>query len=251
MSDSTTQFIRPGQRRGRVEPPAYPDRPLFVIKADLRYLVAQLALTCRLGREHCDSARDALARFHRELFGETGVVEDLKRKVRERFLGDLWPDIDIPDAWVYWPATAGGPAMRNPLVVFGQSEQGLAALGAVEPPVGRPDDWGRADNDWAAWYASLMWSVEPAAPRGTKVMRTPIDDFVERGEAVSAGRQAGLSAYRRWVLTAYGPEALRRFGTFRFLLAELVPAQLIYDRGEGDGPLTPTGPVAEDGGIPF
>ncbi len=50
-------------------------------------------------------------------------------------------------------------------------------------------------------------------------------------------QQAGLSAYWRWILYIYGPQILDFLGTFRFLITELVPLQLIsqkYRQGVAD-----------------
>ena len=49
-----------------------------------------------------------------------------------------------------------------------------------------------------------------------------------RGQEISGGKQAGLSDYWRWVLSVYGPEVLDKFGTFRFLLTDLVPCEDAY-----------------------
>ena len=46
---------------------------------------------------------------------------------------------------------------------------------------------------------------------------------------MSGRGQEGLSAYRRCVVYTYGPSLLEALGTFRFLLTELVPLQLILE----------------------
>ena len=61
-------------------------------------------------------------------------------------------------------------------------------------------------------------------------MKALVDDFIARGQEISGGKQQGLSDYWRWVLSVYGPEILDRFGTFRFLLTDLVPLQLIHEQ---------------------
>jgi hypothetical protein len=72
-------------------------------------------------------------------------------------------------------------------------------------------------------------------------------DFVERGSEVGGRQQPGLSPYWQWVLYTYGPQLLEELGTFRFLLTELVPLQLILEtkveattmREAGGGPAPP------------
>jgi hypothetical protein len=76
----------------------------------------------------------------------------------------------------------------------------------------------------------LLATLEPAKPNESAVMKTLIDDFIARGQEISAGKQASLSDYWRWILSIYGPQILDRFGTFRFLLTDLVPLQLIHEQ---------------------
>ena len=68
-------------------------------------------------------------------------------------------------------------------------------------------------------------------------MKTLVDDFIQRGQKISAGKQKGLSPYWRWVLYTYGPQILQKFGTFRFLITELVPMQLIGEQRLQDSSL--------------
>ncbi|HEY7424663.1 MAG TPA: hypothetical protein VH682_10575, partial [Gemmataceae bacterium] len=95
---------------------------------------------------------------------------------------------------------------------------------------------------------------EPAGPPPLTAMEQLVEDFIERGGEVSGRRQARLSPYWRWVVYTYGPSLLEALGTFRFLLTELVPLQLILEnRGlaaaaEG-GNDTPPPSASED--IPF
>ena len=58
-------------------------------------------------------------------------------------------------------------------------------------------------------------------------MKTLLNDFIARGSEISASQQSSLAPYWRWILCTYGPQILERFGTFRFLITELVPLQLI------------------------
>jgi hypothetical protein len=76
-------------------------------------------------------------------------------------------------------------------------------------------------------------------------MKTLVDDFIARGSDLSAGRQQGLTSYWRWILCTYGPQILRSFGTFRFLITELVPLQLISRQLVQDSSLDHAGPSAE------
>jgi hypothetical protein len=144
---------------------------------------------------------------------------------------------DIPAAWVYWPLTAGGLGLQDPLVSAGQYDEARRQRKRREPPRDRPPGWDTQDNDWAEYYRWLLEELEEAAPKDTKVMKTLVDDFIQRGQKISAGKQKGLAPYWRWVLYTYGPQILQKFGTFRFLIPELVPMQLIGDQRLQDSSL--------------
>jgi hypothetical protein len=61
-------------------------------------------------------------------------------------------------------------------------------------------------------------------------MEALVSDFIRRGSEMSNSHQEGLSAYWRWILYLYGPQILDFLGTFRFLITELVPLQLIIQK---------------------
>jgi hypothetical protein len=84
-------------------------------------------------------------------------------------------------------------------------------------------------------------------------MERLVKDFIERGSEVSGHTQTQLSAYWRWVVYAYGPSLLEALGTFRFLMTELVPLQLILENRGVAGSVTDEGPPAAAAGedLPF
>lgn len=65
-------------------------------------------------------------------------------------------------------------------------------------------------------------------------MEALITDFMHRGSEMPNRQQTGLSPYWRWVLCLYGPQILESLGTFRFLLTELVPLQLLVQQYHAD-----------------
>ena len=70
-------------------------------------------------------------------------------------------------------------------------------------------------------------------------METLVTDFIKRGAEVSAGKQQNLAPYWRWILYLYGPQIREQLGTFRFLITELVPLQIIlkgYRQKDNDTP---------------
>ncbi len=203
--------------------------------ANARYLLNALALSIDLGEAHRRSTWQAVRTFHGSFFGESeGVVAGLGGQARERFGADV---AGIPDAWVYWPLTAGGLGLHNPLVTAGQYAEARRARGHREPPREREPGWDTEKNEWADYYAWFLEPLEEAEPKDTKVMKTLTDDFIQRGQTISAGKQQGLAPYWRWILYTYGPQVLEEFGTFRFLIPELVPMQLIGEQRVQDSSL--------------
>jgi hypothetical protein len=137
----------------------------------------------------------------------------------------------------YWPLTAGGLGLHNPLVTAGQYAEARRARGHRELPRERAPGWDTEKNEWSDYYARLLAPLEEAEPKGTKVMKTLTDDFIQRGQTISAGKQQGLAPYWRWILYTYGPQVIEEFGTFRFLIPELVPMQLIGEQRVQDSSL--------------
>jgi hypothetical protein len=195
---------------------------------DVKYLLSSLALGADLGETHRAEAERAVRQFHLSFFGtEQGVVAGLCEAIRERFLPAAGDPADIPESWVHWPITAGGLGLRNPVLVAGQYAGGFRGRRAPALPETREPGWNVHVNPWAAYYQHFLNLVPPAEPSENRVMKTLLEDFIARGKEISAGGQEGLGAYWRWVLCTYGPQILQRFGTFRFLITELVPLQLI------------------------
>ena len=112
--------------------------------------------------------------------------------------------------------------------------EGLRQRKQIKAPEEHAYDWQRRRNTWARFYASLLTEVQSVEPVPQKVMETLVDDFIERGAELSGGSQQTLSGYWRWILYTYGPQILNALGTFRFLITELVPLQLITQWHLGD-----------------
>jgi len=203
-----------------------------LFNAYLRFLTSSLGLALDLGDFHRRAIQDALRVFEADFFApEISLVEGLRQIIRERYLGDTRL-ADLPESWMVWPITAGGLSLRSSLVLFGQYQQAFRERRKkrVAAPSHRPARWQYADPAWTAFYEDHLTKIEPAKPKESKVMKTLVDDFIARGQEISAGKQQSLSDYWRWILALFGPEILDKFGTFRFLLTDLVPLQLIHER---------------------
>jgi hypothetical protein len=200
--------------------------------AHLRFLTSAVGLSLDLGPAHRRSINDAMHRFDGDFFGPgVGIVAGLQQEIRERYLQGT-QITSLPESWMYWPITAGGLSLRSGLVLCGQYQEAYEARQKtpVTVPQSRPANWQNGDAKWAAFYSHLLAKLEPAKPKESAIMKTLVDDFIARGQEISAGKQTSLSDYWRWILSIYGPQILDRFGTFRFLLTDLVPLQLIHEQ---------------------
>jgi hypothetical protein len=223
------------QTRQRVEAAASLFAKVQQYNANVRFLLNALALSADLGESHRRSVWEAIQTFHGSFFGPgKGIVAGLSEQVRRQFQVEA---ADVPEGWIYWPLTAGGLGLHNPLVTAGQYDETYRQRPRPEVPRDRPPDWDSRDNDWSAYYRKLLEPLREAEPKDTKVMKTLVDDFIQRGKTISAGKQKGLSSYWRWILYTYGPQILHQLGTFRFLIPELVPMQLIGEQRLQDSSL--------------
>ncbi len=197
--------------------------------ANSRYLFNMLSMGARLGESHRQSVAQAVRDFHANFFGDgQSITAGLSARIRNKFLSDTGNALAISESWLYWPLTAGGLGLRNVLVMAGQYGEAYAHLVPPTVPVQRAANWERASNEWSRFYKYWLESLRAAEPKDTKVMKTLIDDFIARGKSLTAGKQKTLSSYWRWVLYTYGPHVLQQLGTFRFLITELVPLELIH-----------------------
>jgi hypothetical protein len=200
--------------------------------AQLRFLTSTIALAIDLGPAHRHSINDAVHRFDADFFGPgMGIVGGLQREIQNRYLQGT-QIASLPESWMYWPITAGGLSLRSGLVLRGQYQAAYEARqkNPMAAPTSRSANWQNGDPKWDAFYNHLLAKLEPAKPKESAVMKTLVDDFIARGQEISAGKQTSLSDYWRWILSIYGPQILDRFGTFRFLLTDLVPLQLIHEQ---------------------
>jgi hypothetical protein len=147
------------------------------------------------------------------------------------FLDPRLQQTGLPEALLYWPVTAGGLGLTHPLVTVAGYRKGLANLAPPKPP----SDEGFSPTDmvhayaWPQYYHNLLIPVAMNGPTPTPGMEALVRDFIARGGEVGGRAQQGLSPYWQWIVYTYGPPLLDALGTFRFLLTELVPLQLILE----------------------
>jgi hypothetical protein len=191
------------------------------------FVQRSLGLSVRLGEEHLERVGERLGQLHRELFGEgQGLAGEIRRRVAAR-LPDLPPETAaLPEALFYWPITAGGLGLLHPLVPLAGFRKGRSKFTpqAPEPGTRESSPW-----EWTGFYNTLMATLPLEGPEPTPALEGLQNDFIRRGGEVAGREQTALSVYWRWIVYTYGPSLLQALGTFRFLLTELVPLQLILE----------------------
>ncbi len=201
-----------------------------VYNSGVMYLESALAMNITLDESHRRGISTALLRFHHQFGDERqGVVDLLRQSIQDRFLG-AGPKTTLPEAWLYWPLTGGGLGLRQTAVVASMFATEAHVSPRFDVPDERTDDWQRGNREWGYYYRSLLSGFQPSEPAPGQVMETLVRDFINRGAELTDGEQTTLSTYWRWVLYIYGPQILSSFGTFRFLITELVPLQLISQK---------------------
>jgi hypothetical protein len=193
----------------------------------LRYLVKALGMRVDLGRAHRRGIAAAMERFSHTFFGDRqGIVQTVRQVLHERFQ-DETSHASVPETWLYWPKTAGGCGLVQAALLAASYAADYAQRVYMAPPEERAHDWQYRRNAWSSFYRSLTEEIQVSEPTTNQAMEALIHDFMVRGTAMSNRQPRGLSPYWRWVLYLYGPQILECLGTFRFLLTELVPLQLL------------------------
>jgi hypothetical protein len=212
----------------------------------LRFLCASLGLGVELGLEHLEAVGRRLAHLQRNLFApKHGIVDELQDRLRTCFRDERLQQRGLPEALLYWPVTAGGLGLLQPLLLVAAHEKGrpLRPEPPSHPPAGS-EGWLQA-SAWTTFYVNgLVVPVEPAEPATTPMLKTLLQDFIARGGEVAGRKQTRLRPYWQWIVTTYGPPLLEAVGTFRFLLTELVPLGLVFAESGSDD-------SEEDEDIPF
>lgn len=190
----------------------------------ITYLEQAVMVDTWLGQDYRQEMFAALVRFHEALADdEHGIIHVLTERLSQR---TEIATLNLPEAWFYWPITAGGLALHEPAILAGSYHTIDLRFAAEAAATNRTAEWQHQRNEWSQYYALLIESMPQSSPQTDPVMETLVNDFIERGKDLSQGKQESLSAYWRWVLSSYGPQLLAAFGSFRFLFSELVPLHL-------------------------
>ncbi len=204
----------------------------------IRFLLSVLGLSVDLGPDHLHEAAGRLAVLQRDLFGPgRGIAAELHARLSQQFRDSRLQQRGLPESLLYWPVTAGGMGLMQPLLSIAAYARGRVKVAVPAVPPNRPlagsDGWLNA-LEWRTFYNKLIVACPAQPPSETPAFAGLVQDFIARGTEVAGRRQVGLKPYWQWILYTYGPPLLDALGTFRFLLTELVPLGLIFERG-GEG----------------
>ena len=198
-----------------------------IYNTHLRHLVRSLFIATPLGNTHRRSIDTAMQTFQQTFLGAQGkIVDVLRTSIQQRFLGDA-SLTSLPEAWLYWPITAGGCGLTQSQLLSAIFSETYSQWPRHSAPNTLTENWQTHSQAWSTYYSSLLNPIGPCAPTSNPIMETLVTDFIRRGAEISAGKQKDLAPYWRWILYLYGPQIREQLGTFRFLITELVPLQIV------------------------
>jgi hypothetical protein len=212
------------------------------------------------GREHVDSMLQSLERIQRSIFSDTSVVEYLKNTMQERF-----GISDIPDGYLYFPASLGGLELHNPFIGLVQLRDSV-----WEHPESALDDFLEAEQDAyrrakSDFKEGLVHHYSKKIPPDGKDFM-PFEEYIRYREEFSSGYNDNLHSifeqllqqpiaesvdfnksdgimfsnygaltgdYWRWVAQLYGPDLIERFGGLNIVDAGLLPIGMVNLFREG------------------
>lgn len=198
--------------------------------ADLMFFIKGIAPMMPIGKYHLEQVNKILAEISEHLFGQHESIFDfLRKKIIARFPHLEKAILALPETWFFFPVTAGGLALTEPFCHIASLKSQQENVSAPYPPHTIGMNETEVENAWGYFYHYLVGSAFlPQSPTSTVIMDSLLRDFIQRGGEVKGSTQSGLGTYWKWLLYTYGHELLEAFGTFRFVITELVPLQAIY-----------------------
>lgn len=190
----------------------------------LQYALHSLAAMNVMDDAHRAIVGDALARLH-------VLADGIIRTMQARH-----PAAHLPMGWYFFPVTAGGLGLQHAQLyasVIALEAQQQHNTSETPPSLTDLDEWTSGDIWWGNFHGNARF-LAMGPPEKTAALQTLVNDFIKRGAKLTGGRQTSLSNYWQWVLYFFGPQILARFGTFRFLIEELAPLQLLTQVRVGD-----------------
>ena len=227
-----------------------------VYNKHVSFLLKGFAVGFPIRENYLQEVAQVISTLTQNLFGnQQSIDNELQRMVIAKFpqMNDVINN--LPKAWFYWPITAGGLALDNPMCNIAALWKSHQDYQQELPDLEQEEDDTQVKYQLYNYFNQIrVTTLTPQNPVSTPMMEGLMNDFIERGGEVTGREQKGLSPYWRWLLYTYGHELLDSFGTFRFLLTELVPLEVIFKSlsdQEGFGLGEPVIESNDDSDIPF
>ncbi|KAK7061363.1 hypothetical protein R3P38DRAFT_3302564 [Favolaschia claudopus] len=197
-----------------------------------------------LGQAHLDDMIDTLARIQTEVFPSSsgGAVGALRAIIAERFGVS-----DLPDGYFYFPISSGGLELRNPLIEL------LAVRNAIGPDPA--SEFSKQMDKDEERYRQLQerWNTDAAASPSRNETFPSFQDYIAHRETglhqwkdryvdqMSTSKPMSLKLlpghtavnrsmdfYDRWVLSLYGDQMIKKFGSLEAVDPTLIPVGLVH-----------------------
>eukprot|EP01117_Protostelium_nocturnum_P014261 TRINITY_DN5419_c0_g1_i4.p1 TRINITY_DN5419_c0_g1~~TRINITY_DN5419_c0_g1_i4.p1 ORF type:complete len:865 (+),score=266.24 TRINITY_DN5419_c0_g1_i4:186-2780(+) len=216
-----------------------------------------------MGKEYLTSVLEALNEFHGNFCDGMTALQYFAGEIKNRFLKN--DDYNVPEAWLYWPVTAGGLGLKHALVENFAYYDNDSNFGLYWSPhsisYSIPNNWDPytctelsalavkkktgSTNALITWDASeeleriFTWlrrgkgitvSVDgtpSGEPPHSEEFSKLVRMFCRRGTEMRGRRQTNLSLYWKWIVFNYSEQILDAFGSLEFASAGSVPLHLI------------------------
>ncbi|EJD41257.1 hypothetical protein AURDEDRAFT_186615 [Auricularia subglabra TFB-10046 SS5] len=198
------------------------------------------------GTPHADEVISTFGRIYREVFvnANGSVVQHLQTVLQERF-----GITDIPSGWVFLPTAAGGLGVVNPIIDILVTRKALSSPPSETIADRMRNDKIEYDGKWDAWHAAstasggsddfMTWE-EYILGRETamKSWGTAWKSMQEVPEPKATLQRRGAAAVNdddwydrpwpeKWVVSLYGDELVKKFGSLQTVELTLIPVGLL------------------------
>ncbi|KAJ6253122.1 hypothetical protein M0813_13619 [Anaeramoeba flamelloides] len=199
----------------------------------IKYYISLMAPMVRISRDHLQNIGKITIEIEKRLFNGNRFDTELIQNIKKRFQFEG----EFPKALLYFPITAGGLGLWRSASyltdfdfkytflncrIFSESKSSQIVY------ILNSEDWEFTANTTIYFaYRALLQEIEHASPSLSSEQKIRVNDFISRGSEVGGTRRVNLNNYYQWIISFLGEDVISHFGTFRFLITQLVPMQII------------------------
>ncbi|KAL0487230.1 RT86 [Acrasis kona] len=196
-------------------------------------------------------------------FGNESSLEYFIRVIKEKFF-EKSEKVDVMEAWVYWPVTAGGLGLTHALIepfvrthnmgpdyylivssvpkAWSPIHKRHMIVNEIKAKTGGSNDqnmikWTaeeEAERSWTYKFEFQVGTTKPdVEPPRTEEFDKLVAMFCSRGSEMRQSRQSNLSTYWKWIVFNYSDQVLSTFGSLEFASAGSIPINLILSTKKG------------------